>query len=95
MKIMNALLVMVTTMLLACSAQAEEFSPRNTLIIDQPIDRETMAPVMERMNRLLSLKQAPAEMGIDRVVEIHSPKPIVAEYLLDLKDRCIACAVGL
>lgn len=64
MKIVNALIVTMTAMLLACSAQAEEFSPRNTLIIDQPIDRETMAPVMERMNRFLSLKQAPAEIKL-------------------------------
>jgi len=51
-------------MLLACSAHAEEFNPRNTLIIDQPIDRETMAPVMDRMNKFLGSKQAPAEIKV-------------------------------
>lgn len=64
MKIMNVLLMSVMTMLLACSAHAEEFTPRNTVIIDQPIDRETMAPVMDRMNKFLSLKQPPNEIKL-------------------------------
>lgn len=64
MKITNVLLMTVTTMLLACSAHAEEFSPRNTVIIDQPIGRDTMGPVMERMSKFLSLEQAPKEIKI-------------------------------
>lgn len=64
MKILNVLVMTVTVMLLACSAHAEEFSPRNTVIIDQPIDRETMAPVMDRMNKFLALKQAPSEVNL-------------------------------
>jgi len=51
-------------MLLACSAHAEEFSPRNTVIIDQPIGRDTMAPVMDTMNKFLAAKQAPSEIKV-------------------------------
>jgi ATP-dependent protease ClpP protease subunit len=64
MSIKNVLVVMAVGIFSASSVRAEEFSPRNTLIIDQPIDRETMAPVMDKMNRLLALKQAPSEIKL-------------------------------
>lgn len=64
MKITNVLLLTVTSMLMACSAHAEEFNPRNTVIIDQPIGRDTMAPIIDKMNRFLASKQAPAEIKL-------------------------------
>lgn len=64
MRITNVLLLTATSMLLACSAHAEEFSPRNTVIIDQPIGRDTMAPVMDTMNKFLAAKQAPSEIKV-------------------------------
>lgn len=64
MRITNVLLLTATSMLMACSAHAEEFNPRNTVIIDQPIGRDTMAPVLDRMNKFLASKQAPAEIKL-------------------------------
>jgi len=60
----NVLMVAGIMASAACTANAEEFNPRNTLIIDQPIDRETMAPVMDKMKRFLSLKQPPGEIKL-------------------------------
>lgn len=64
MSMKNVLLVAGMMMLSTGSIRAEEFSPKDTVIINQPIVGNTMAPVMERMNRFLSKKKAPAEIKL-------------------------------
>lgn len=55
---------MLFTGAVANSARAEEFNARTTLIIDQPIDRGTMAPVMEKMGRFMAAEKAPKEIKL-------------------------------
>jgi ATP-dependent protease ClpP protease subunit len=64
MSIRNALLVAGMFAVSTASARAEEFSKRNTIIIDQPIVSDTMAPVMDKMNKFLVQKKVPSEINL-------------------------------